>query len=86
MTPQNGTILDLSFTTAYVQMSVDNTVDKYVVTRVPGETLKPSSQPAVSNYPYSISTSISASLFALYPSAALVPALTSYSKRQKMTE
>ena len=86
MTPPNGTIIDLSLTTAYVPMSLDIEVDESVLTRAPVDTPKPSSKPDYATSPSSISTPITASTYTLSPSAALSAAFTSSYKRHNITE
>ena len=45
MSPKNGITIDLTVTSAYNLMSVDNTDDELVLTRAPIDNPKPSSQP-----------------------------------------
>ena len=44
MKPQNSTTINLTVTTAFVPMSVDNTDDEYILTISPVDTTKPSYQ------------------------------------------
>ena len=75
MTPRNGTTIDLTVTTVSVPMSVDNIVDKSVLTRAPVETHKQSFQPAYNTSSFSIYTLITDSISALSPISELAVAL-----------
>ena len=80
MSPKNGTAIDLTVTSSSDPMSVDNIDDELVLTREPIETSKLSSQPA-NDFSSSLRyTLITASISALYPSAAFPASLTSSSK------
>ena len=86
MTPKNGTTVGLNVNTEYDLMPEDNTDDEYVLTRATTETHKTPYQPAdITSYSlrYNLRT---ASKYALYPSAALSDALTSFSKSHNNTE
>ena len=52
MTPQNVTTIYLTVTTSYVMMSLDNTVDEYVLTRATIDTPKPPSQTDIATSSY----------------------------------
>ena len=67
-------------------MSVDNTDNKWVIIRSPTETPKQSSQPDAATLYYSSSPPITASKYALSPSAALPAALTSFYKSNNNIE
>ena len=86
MTPKNGTTVDLNVNTESDLMPVDNTDDEYVLTISPIDNPKIPTQPAAATS-YSLRYNlITASKYALYPSAALSDALTSFSKSHNNTE
>ena len=80
MKHQNGTTVDLSVTTSYDPMSVDNTDDESVLTRPPIDNPKPYSQPDADTSSSSGYTSRTASTSALSPFTALSAALIFSSK------
>ena len=69
MSPQKGNTIDLTITSAYDPISVDNTDDKLIITRAPIETDKLYYKSAACTSYYSSSNPITASTSALYPSA-----------------
>ena len=80
MSPKNSTTIDVTVTSAYDLMSVDNTDDKLVIIRSQIDNPKLSSQPAYNSSSYSSYTPRTASTYALSPSAALPADLTSFPK------
>ena len=86
MSPQNGTPIYLSLTSAYYPMSVDNTDDELFSTREPIETTKPYSQTDAANSSSSSYTPRTSSTSTLYLSAALPSSLTPSSKSHNKTE
>ena len=73
MSPKKGTTIDLTVTSTYDPMPVDNTGDKLVSARAQIDTAKAYYQPATSNLFSSSSTPRTASIYSLSTSA-LFPA------------
>ena len=77
--PKNGTNIDLSVTSAFDPMSVDNTYDELVSTRAPIKIDKPFSRPATNNSSSASYTPRTDSTSPLYPNTTLPAASTSSS-------
>ena len=86
MSTHNGTIIDLTVTTAYVLMSVDTTMDDYVLKIAPVDTPISSCQPSAANSSSSISIPRTSSTSKLSPSDTLADDLPTYYKIHQMIE